>query len=286
MPLPLIPVVSALAAGGTLVPHAAGGMIVTSAVGYVAGTYLSTAAIGGLLAAASTALGAGALYLTGAAGGIIGSAGIFGTTVGSSGITGALMSAGIISSTPLWMPLAVGSAAAGGAAGLGYGGYRLYQLKKKIENAPKGEEAQFTETEAKIIEKIIKRLSKKEDSDNTLLGSKNMEEHDGCKVRKVLAEISLLPTETSGRTTGITSGYRPSHNFGKPDSPLICMGSITMASGTWINPGESKDAEVLFTLPKGYDIALYQGLEWRIHEGSRHVGSGRIKQVFEDESPK
>ena len=40
MPLPLIPIISALAAGGTLVPHAAGGMIVTSAAGYVAGTYL------------------------------------------------------------------------------------------------------------------------------------------------------------------------------------------------------------------------------------------------------
>jgi len=165
MPLPLIPIISALAAGGTLVPHAAGGMIVTSAAGYVAGTYLSTAAISGILAAASTALGAGALYLSGAAGSIIGSAGIFGTTVGASGITGALMSAGIISSTPVWVPLAVGGAAAGGAAGLGYGGYRLYKLKQKVSNTPEGEEAQFTETEANIIEKIIKRLSKKENPD-------------------------------------------------------------------------------------------------------------------------
>jgi len=162
MPLPLIPIISALATGGTLVPHAAGGMIVTSAVGYVAGTYLSTAAIGGLITAASTALGAGALYLSGVAGSIIGSAGIFGTTVGASGITGALMSVGIISSTPIWVPLAVGGAAAGGAAGLGYGGYRLYKLKQKISNTHEGEEAQFTETEANIVEKIIKRLGKKE----------------------------------------------------------------------------------------------------------------------------
>jgi len=143
-----------------MVPHAAGGMIVTSAAGYVAGTYLSTAAISGILAAASTTLGAGALYLSGAAGSIIGSAGIFGTTVGASGITGALMSAGIISSTPIWVPLAVGGAVAGGAAGLGYGGYRLYKLKQKVSDTPEGEEAQFTETEANIIEKIIKRLSR------------------------------------------------------------------------------------------------------------------------------
>ena len=165
MPLPLIPVIAALAAGGTIVPHAAGGLIVTSAAGYVAGTYLSTAAIGGLLAAASTALGAGALYLTGAAGSIIGSAGIFGTTVGATGITGALMSVGILASTPLWVPLAIGGAAAGGAAGLGYGGYRMYKLKQKIANTPDGKEAQFTEAEAKIVEKVVKRFSKRTKSE-------------------------------------------------------------------------------------------------------------------------
>ena len=38
MALPLIPISAALAAGGTLVPHAAGGMIVSSDGGYVAGT--------------------------------------------------------------------------------------------------------------------------------------------------------------------------------------------------------------------------------------------------------
>lgn len=156
MPIPLIAIISALAAGGTLVPHAAGGLIVTGASGYVAGTFLSTAAISGLLTTASATLGAGALYLSGAAASIIGSAGIFGTTIGASGITGALMSAGIISSTPVWVPIAVG----GAALGCGYGGYRLLKLKQKIKTTPNGEEAQFTETEAKIIENVIKRIGK------------------------------------------------------------------------------------------------------------------------------
>jgi len=163
MPLPLVPIISALAAGGALVPHAAGGMIVTSATGYVAGTYLSTAAIGGLLGTASASLGAGALYLSGAAGGIIGSAGIFGTTIGATGITGALMSAGIISSTPIWVPFAVGGAAGGAALGLGYGGYRLFKLRQKLSTASQGEEAVFSEVDAKIIERVIKRLGKKSD---------------------------------------------------------------------------------------------------------------------------
>jgi hypothetical protein len=166
MPLPLIPIISALAAGGTLVPHAAGGMIVTSATGYVAGTYLSTLAIGSLLSAATTALGAGALYLSGVAGTVIGSAGIFGTTIGATGITGALMSVGIISSTPIWVPFAVGGAAVGGAAGLGYGGYRLFKLKQKIASTANSEEAQFTENEAKMVERVIKRLATKEKSND------------------------------------------------------------------------------------------------------------------------
>jgi hypothetical protein len=91
--------------------------MVTSVAGYVAGTYLSTAAITGLIAAASTTFGAGALFLSGAAGSIIGSAGVFGTTVGASGLTGSLMSAGIIASTPIWAPVVItaGTVTAAGA---------------------------------------------------------------------------------------------------------------------------------------------------------------------------
>ena len=162
MPIPLIPIISALAAGGTLVPHATGGLIVTGASGYVAGTFLSTAAISGLLATASATLGAGALYVSGAAASIWGGAGIFGTTIGATGIKGALMSAGIIASTPVWVPLAAGAA----ALGFGYVSYRLFELKRKLNETPEGEEAKFTETEAKIIEKIIRRLAKKEKPDS------------------------------------------------------------------------------------------------------------------------
>lgn len=165
MPIPLIPIFAALAAGGTLVPHAAGGLIVTGASGYVTGTFLSTAAVSGLFTTATATLGAGAVYLSGTAASIVGGAGIFGTTIGATGITGALMSVGIISSTPIWVPLA----ASGAALGCSYGGYRLLKLKRKLTDTPQGEEAQFTETEAKIIERIIKllaKLAKKETPDS------------------------------------------------------------------------------------------------------------------------
>lgn len=157
MPVPLIPVIAALAAGGTLVPHAAGGVIVTSLGGYVAGTYLSTTAIAGLVTTAATTLGAGALLISGAAASVVGSAGVFGTTIGSSGITGALMSAGILPATPVAVPILAGIA----AAGCGYVAYRLFKLKRKLSSASEGAEAQFTEVEAKFIEQLIKRLGKK-----------------------------------------------------------------------------------------------------------------------------
>ena len=84
MPIPLLPIAAALTAGGTLVPHAAGGMIVTATTGYVTGTYIGTAAIASILTLATTTLGMGTALLTGAATAIVGSAGIFGTTVGAS----------------------------------------------------------------------------------------------------------------------------------------------------------------------------------------------------------
>lgn len=157
MPLPIVPVITALAAGGSLVPHAAGGMIVTSAGGYVAGTYLSTAAITALFAGGATAFGTGVAVVSGAAAGIIGSAGIFGTTIGATGITGMLMSAGVIASTPVWVPVAV----AGAGAGLGYGAFCYFKLRKKLQATHEGEEANFTEREAKVVEWLLRRFAKK-----------------------------------------------------------------------------------------------------------------------------
>lgn len=163
MPLPLVPVIAALAVSGTsLVPHAAGGMIVTSASGYIAGTYLSTATITALLAGGATALGTGAAVVSGAAAGIVGSAGIFGTTIGASGITGMLMSAGIIASTPVWVPVAI----AGAGVGVSYGAFRHYRLRKKLQATPEGVEAQFTETEAKLIEWLLRMFAKKAKSED------------------------------------------------------------------------------------------------------------------------
>jgi hypothetical protein len=159
MALPLIPIITALAAGGSLVPHAAGGMIVTAAGGYVAGTYLSTATIAALLTGSATVMGTGAAVMTGAAASVVGSAGIFGTTVGATGITGLLMSAGVIASTPVWVPVAIVGAGAG-AGGVAYSAFRYYSLRRKTLATPSGEEVNFTEKEAKVVEWILRRIAK------------------------------------------------------------------------------------------------------------------------------
>ena len=116
LPLPLIPVFTAVSTGGVLVPHAAGGLIVTKAVGgYVAGTHLTATTTSAIKATAATVLAGNV------APNVIGGAGVFGTSIGAKGITGVLMSMGIMSSTPVWVPVALGCA----ALGYGYGSYRF-----------------------------------------------------------------------------------------------------------------------------------------------------------------
>ena len=44
----------------------------------------------------------------------------------------------------------------------------------------------------------------------------------------VEAEVTLLPSSQSGREKGITSGYRPNHNFGSPENSEMRMGQITV----------------------------------------------------------
>lgn len=158
MPIPLV--IAALSAGGTLVPHAAGGFIVSSAGGYVAGTYISTAAVAAFLTTGAGLLASGAAVATGAAGAAIGSAGIFGTTVGASGLTGALMSAGIISSTPVWVPIAVAGTALAGAGAMGYAAYQIYQMRTQAAATPVGEEAQFTEKQAQVLQLLLLKFQK------------------------------------------------------------------------------------------------------------------------------
>lgn len=157
MPVPIVAVLSALASGGTLVPHSAGGLIISSGGSYVAGTYLSTTAVSAILGTATASVGAGAAAVTGAVSAVIGSGGIFGTTFGATGITGALMSVGIIPATPIAVPVVIGATCLGGS----YVTFFVIKLIRKVRAAENGEEVIFTEREAKIIEALIRWIAKR-----------------------------------------------------------------------------------------------------------------------------
>ena len=157
MPLPLL--IPALISGGTLVAHSSGGLIVSGAAGYIAGTFVSTAAVKTLLVASTLGVSA---CVGAAAASVWGSAGLFGTTIGATGIKGALMSAGLISSTPIWIPCAVIGTSIAGLGFAGFGLYRINKLREKLDSCPEGEEVYFTDKEAAFIEWMIRKMQKKE----------------------------------------------------------------------------------------------------------------------------
>ncbi|MEX5687876.1 DUF7693 family protein [Pseudomonas silesiensis] len=195
MAIPLIPVMAALAAGGTLVPHAAGGMIVTSATGYVVGTYLSTAAISTIFysvgATAMAAFGLGTAAVAGAGSAIIGSAGLFGTTVGATGLTGILISAGLISATPIAVPVGLGLAGLTGIGAIGYTAVQMRKVKHRLAEVPAGVELKFSERDAKLIEKLIKWLGNKQVMNQPEDDSNTTSLLTAHKVSQILKEAAL-----------------------------------------------------------------------------------------------
>ena len=165
MPIPLIPVVTAILAGGALVPHAAGGLIVTSAAGYVAGTYLSTIVVAGIM----TAVGAGAIAsvgtLTAFASRMLAKTAVT-SAVATTGVTAtgtAAVATGVLSLAPALLSLT----AALTILGLGYRAYQFYELQSKVSKSPEGHEVVFTEDEAKLFEDVIKSVAKKDSKKTT-----------------------------------------------------------------------------------------------------------------------
>ena len=165
MPIPLIPVVTAILAGGALVPHAAGGLIVTSAAGYVAGTYLSTTVVAGIM----TAVGAGAIAsvgtLTAFASRMLAKTAVT-SAVATTGVTAtgtAAVATGVLSLAPALLSLT----AALTILGLGYRAYQFYELQSKVSKSPEGHEVVFTEDEAKLFEDVIKSVAKKDSKKTT-----------------------------------------------------------------------------------------------------------------------
>ncbi|GAB5399210.1 MAG: hypothetical protein Aureis2KO_07950 [Aureisphaera sp.] len=98
----------------------------------------------------------------------------------------------------------------------------------------------------------------------------------------VKASFTLLPTEQSGRKTGINSGYRPNHVFEyESDGQMryAFMGDIQFAQNEWILPGETHEVTVRFLTRQPIDEYLDIGRKWWIHEGPIKVGEAEVIAV-------
>lgn len=92
----------------------------------------------------------------------------------------------------------------------------------------------------------------------------------------VRANIRLLPTAESGRTTPIQGSYRPNHNFFGPDNRDMAVGCIELPAGVALHPGESMDLSITFLPWDRLEGELWPGRTWRIQEGARLMGIGTV----------
>jgi len=96
----------------------------------------------------------------------------------------------------------------------------------------------------------------------------------------VRANVRLLPTSESGRTSPIRGSYRPNHNFFGPDNRNMTVGFVDLPEGTELHPGENIDLPIMFWNWPGLRDQIYPGREWRIQEGAKFVGIGTIIEIL------
>ena len=96
----------------------------------------------------------------------------------------------------------------------------------------------------------------------------------------VRAEVRLLPTSEGGRTVSIRGSYRPNHNFLGPEDREMTVGCIDLPEGSELLPGQSAEVTITFLGWPGLTGLVHPGREWRIQEGSRLVGIGRVIEVL------
>jgi elongation factor Tu len=102
------------------------------------------------------------------------------------------------------------------------------------------------------------------------------------KPLRIRAKISLIPENEGGRHGPFSKGYRPNHNFLGPENSVFYIGQIDVKEGEWVYPGETKELEVTFINVRGLKELLLPGKTWRIQEGHKLVGTGRIINRIEN----
>ncbi|MGW2056004.1 elongation factor Tu [Streptomyces sp. NPDC001840] len=90
--------------------------------------------------------------------------------------------------------------------------------------------------------------------------------------RRFTAQVYVLSAREGGRTTPVTSGYRPQFYIRTAD----VVGDIDLGEAAVACPGDT----VALTVELGRDIPLEPGLGFAIREGGRTVGAGTVTSLL------
>ncbi|MFC9653624.1 elongation factor Tu [Streptomyces sp. NPDC056937] len=90
--------------------------------------------------------------------------------------------------------------------------------------------------------------------------------------RRFTAQVYVLSAREGGRTTPVTSGYRPQFYIRTAD----VVGDIDLGGTAVARPGDT----VTLTVELGRDVPLEPGLGFAIREGGRTVGAGTVTSLL------
>ena len=99
---------------------------------------------------------------------------------------------------------------------------------------------------------------------------------------RVLARVSVVPTEQGGRKGLFTANFRPNHNFGGPDDRMFYIGTVDVPDETWVHPGETRELPVTFLNVRGIAELLQVGRKWRIQEGGRLIANAEVLSLLHE----
>ncbi|MET9802899.1 elongation factor Tu [Streptomyces sp. NPDC006368] len=89
--------------------------------------------------------------------------------------------------------------------------------------------------------------------------------------RRFTAQVYVLSAREGGRTTPVSTGYRPQFYIRTAD----VVGDVDLGGTAVARPGET----VTMTVELGRDVPLEPGLGFAIREGGRTVGAGTVTEV-------
>ncbi|MEV7069290.1 elongation factor Tu [Streptomyces sp. NPDC091972] len=89
--------------------------------------------------------------------------------------------------------------------------------------------------------------------------------------RRFTAQVYVLSAREGGRTTPVTTGYRPQFYIRTAD----VVGDVDLGEVAVARPGD----QVVMTVELGRDVPLEAGLGFAIREGGRTVGAGTVTAV-------